>query len=82
MGDRSNRSKITRQNPRMLREQGHSSLATWQNYATSASRRARVLEQSAQTCVEDHVPGCSEMFARPLELPFRLVVLQLFFANE
>ena len=53
MGDRSNRSKITRQNPRMLSEQGHSSLATWRNYATSASRRARVLEQSAQTCVED-----------------------------
>ena len=53
MGDRSNRSKITRQNPRMLREQGHSSLATWRNYTTSASRMARVLEQSAQTCVED-----------------------------
>ena len=45
------RSKIGRQNQRMPREQARFSLATWRNHATSASRRARVSEQSAQTCV-------------------------------
>ena len=38
---------------RMPREQARFSLATWRNYEISASRRARVSEQSAQTCVED-----------------------------
>ena len=38
---------------RMPREQAHFSLATWRNHEISASRRARVSEQSAQTCVED-----------------------------
>ena len=39
---------------RMPREQARFSLATWRNHEISAPRRARVSEQSAQTCVEDH----------------------------
>ena len=38
---------------RMPTEQARFSLATWRNYEISASRRARVSEQSAHTCVED-----------------------------
>ena len=38
---------------RMPREQARFSLATWRNHEISASRRIRVSEQSAQTCVED-----------------------------
>ena len=38
---------------RMPREQARFSLATWRNHKISASRRVRVSEQIAQTCVED-----------------------------
>ena len=44
----------------MPREQAHFSLATWRNHEISASRRARVSEQSAQTCVEDRDHGQSK----------------------
>ena len=37
---------------RMPREQARFSLATWRNHEISASRGARVSEQSAQTCVK------------------------------
>ena len=40
---------------RMPREQARFSLATWRNHEISTSRRARVSEQNAQTCVEDRV---------------------------
>ena len=41
----------------MPREQARFSLATWRNHEIWASRRVRVSEQSAQTCVEDRGSG-------------------------
>ena len=38
---------------RMPTEQARFSLAPWRNHEISASRRAWVSEQSAQTCVDD-----------------------------
>ena len=54
---------------RMPREQARFSLATWRNHEISASRRARVSERSAQTCVEDRaVNRCAAIFKPPVPL--------------